>query len=106
MIISYLTLSDAVAISDVNGPGTGVGAKSLTYNGIPYSSDNVQNGSYTLWGYQNFYGPIGITVGEQSFFDTFVAEIPNALDPLANGITIPDMNVTRNGGDGGPVTPN
>jgi len=106
VIISYLTLSDAVAISDVNGPGTGVGAKSLTYNGIPYSSDNVQNGSYTLWGYQNFYGPIGITVGEQSFFDTFVAEIPNALDPLANGITIPDMNVTRNGGDGGPVTPN
>ncbi|MCB1206090.1 MAG: hypothetical protein KDN18_17650 [Verrucomicrobiae bacterium] len=106
VMVSYLTLSDAVAISDVNGPGTGVGAKALTYNGAAYSEDNVKNGRYSLWGYQQFYGPIGITQAEQDFFDGFTAEIPNALNPLTTGIKIPEMNVTRNGGDGGPITPN
>jgi len=106
VIVSYLTLSDAVAISDVGGPGTGVGAKALTYNGAFYSEDNVKNGSYTLWGYQQFYGSVDITAGEQAFFDAFAAAIPGQLDPLLTGIPIPDMNVTRFGGDGGPVTPN
>lgn len=105
VLVSYLTLSDAAAITTVTG-GPGVGARALTYNGVPYSEDNVKNGSYTLWGYQQFYGPIGILPSEQTFFDTFVAEIPNALNPLTTGIKIPEMNVTRNGGDGGPVTPN
>lgn len=105
VIVSYLTLSDAAAITTITG-GAGVGAKALTYNGVAYSENNVKNGSYTLWGYQQFYGPIGITVDEQTFFDTFVAEIPNALNPLTTGIKITEMNVTRNGGDGGPVTPN
>lgn len=106
LFVSYLTLSDAVAISDVNGPGTGVGAKALTYNGVPYSEDNVKNGSYTLWGYQQFYINTTPTADETAFFNLFVNEIPNALNPLTTGIKIPEMNVTRNGGDGGPVTPN
>lgn len=106
VIVSYLTLSDAVAISDVSGPGTGVGAKALTYNGVAYSEDNVKNGKYSLWGYQQFYGPIGITGGEQTFFDSFTAAIPATLNPLSTGIAIPDMNVTRNGGDGGLISPN
>lgn len=105
VIVSYLTLSDAAAITTITG-GAGVGAKALTYNGVAYSEDNVKNGQYTLWGYQQFYGPIGITAGEQTFFDGFVAAIPDTLNPLATGIKIPDMNVTRNGGDGGIITPN
>jgi hypothetical protein len=105
VIVSYLTLSDASAITTITG-GAGVGAKALTYNGVAYSEANVKNGSYTLWGYQQFYGPIGITTEEQSFFNSFTAEIPNALSPLVTGLKIPDMNVTRSGGDGGPITPN
>lgn len=105
VIVSYLTLSDAAAITTITG-GAGVGAKALTYNGVAYSEDKVKNGEYSLWGYQQFYGPIGITGGEQTFFNNFTAEIPNALNPLTTGIKIPDMNVTRNGGDGGPITPN
>jgi hypothetical protein len=105
VLVSYLTLSDAAAITTVTG-GAGVGAKALTYNGVAYSEDKVKNGEYTLWGYQQFYGPIGITVDEQSFFTTFTAAIPNTLNPLLTGIKIPEMNVTRNGGDGGPITPN
>ncbi len=105
VIVSYLTLSDAAAITTVTG-GAGVGAKALTYNGVAYSEDKVKNGQYTLWGYQQFYGAADITVAETSFFNTFTAEIPNALNPLTTGIKIPEMNVTRNGGDGGPITPN
>jgi hypothetical protein len=105
VIVSYLTLSDAAAITTITG-GAGVGAKALTYNGVAYSENNVKKGAYTLWGYQQFYTAADATAGETSFFNTFTAEIPNALSPLTTGLKIPDMNVTRNGGDGGPITPN
>jgi hypothetical protein len=58
-----------------------------------------------MWGYQQFYGSSNITGPEQTFFDTFVAEIPDALGSTT-GIKIPEMNVTRFGGDGGIVSPN
>lgn len=105
VMVSYLTLSDAAAITTITG-GAGVGARALTYNGVPYSEANVKNGSYTLWGYQQFYASADITGAEQVFFDAFTAAIPPTLDPLLTGIPIPDMNVTRNGGDGGPISPN
>lgn len=104
VIVSYLTLSDAAAITTLTG-GAGVGARALTYNGMAYSEDKVKNGQYTLWGYQQFYASADITAAEQIFFDAFTAAIPATLDPLVTGIPIPDMNVTREGGDGGPITP-
>jgi hypothetical protein len=104
VIVSYLTLSDAAAITTLTG-GAGVGARALTYNGMSYSEDKVKNGQYTLWGYQQFYASANITPAEQIFFDAFTAAIPATLDPLLTGIPIPAMNVTREGGDGGPITP-
>jgi hypothetical protein len=104
VIVSYLTLSDAAAITDVTG-GVGKGAKDLTYNGVPYTEANVKNGSYTLWGYQQFYGAADITTPEQTFFNALVAAIQPILNPLSNGIRETDMNVTRDGGDGGIITP-
>lgn len=105
VIVSYLTLSDASAVTTITG-GPGVGAKALTYNGVPYSEANVKNGAYSLWGYQNFYGSVDITTAEQSFFDAFVVAIQPNLNPLSTGIRTNEMNVTRNGGDGGIITPN
>jgi hypothetical protein len=109
-IISYLTLSDAVAITDVVGIPTvatavATPAIDLTYNGVPYSEANVKNGAYTMWGYQQFYGSVDITGGEQTFFDAFTTEIPDQLSPNTTGIKISEMNVTRFGGDGGIVLP-
>jgi hypothetical protein len=113
-IISYLTLSDATAISDVVGTptsatvaaaGSSAYAIDLTYNGVPYSENNVKNGAYTLWGYQQFYGSVDITAGEQTFFNAFTTEIPDQLNPLSTGIKISEMAVTRFGGDGGTVLP-
>jgi len=104
VIVSYLTLSDAAAITTItNGPG--VGARALTYNGVAYSENNVKNGAYTLWGYQQFYGSVDITAAETTFFNAFVAGIQPNLDPLATGIRTTEMNVTRDGGDGGIITP-
>ncbi len=100
VLVSYLTLSDANAITQPS-----IGARALTYNGVEFSVDNVKNGSYTLWGYQMFYGPLSPTAAETTFFNGFRNEIPNALTDTT-GIKIPEMNVTRSGGDGGLVSPN
>lgn len=105
VIVSYLTLSDAAAITTLTG-GPGVGARALTYNGVPYSFENVTNGHYTLWGYQQFYRATDATSGEEDFYNAFAAAIPAQLDPLSTGIPTSEMNVTRSGGDGGPITPN
>jgi hypothetical protein len=105
LLVSYLTLSDASAITTITG-GAGKGAKALTYNGMSYSEDKVKNGQYSLWGYQWFYKSADFTAGEDAFFNAFTAAIPATLDPLVTGIPIPAMNVTRQGGDGGIILPN
>ena len=94
-IFSYLTLSDATA-AQTNG------ARWLTYNGVPYTEDNLKNGSYSLWGYQWFYNTTGLSGEETTFKNGFVAGIPAGLQPSA-GFPIPDMNVERFGGDGGQI---
>lgn len=98
VFVSYLTISDALsAISE--------GAQEMTYNGEAFSADNVKKGSYTLWGYQQFYLDADYTADELIFDTAFRAAIPSTLDGVS-AIAIPDMLVTRAGGDGGPVQPN
>lgn len=98
IFVSYLTMSDALAaISE--------GAQEMTYNGAAFSADNVKNGVYTLWGYQQFYLGASPTSEENTFDAAFRQAIPSTLDGI-NAIPIPDMNVERFGGDGGPILPN
>lgn len=96
-ILSYLTLSDATAAQTND-------ARWLTYNGVPYTEENLKNGSYSLWGYQWFYNTTGLSADETTFKNGFVAGIPAGLLPSA-GFPIPDMNVDRVGGDGGQILP-
>ena len=97
LFVAYLTISDAQqAVTN--------GAKALTYNGVAYSAENVKNGSYSLWSYQWFFNVDGLTADEETFRDTFVATIPANLGTA--GIPIPDMKVTRSGGDGGQILTN
>jgi len=98
LVVSYLTISDAVAATTTGG------AKALTYNGVAYSENNVKNGQYSLWSYQWFYNADGLTTDETTFRDAFVALIPDNLGTA--GIPIPQMKVTRSGGDGGQVLSN
>jgi hypothetical protein len=108
VFVSYLTISDAVSATGyVQATGAisgGEGAKPLTYNGVRYSEENVKNGTYSLWGYQQFYMANSPTVQETTFDTAFRAVIPNYMGTA--GIPITTMTVTRSNGDGGPISPN
>ncbi|MEY3896645.1 MAG: hypothetical protein RLZZ214_2165 [Verrucomicrobiota bacterium] len=97
--VSYLTISDALT-------AIGEGARELTYNGVNYSELAVKNGKYSLWGYQQLYLGNSPTAAENTLDARLRALVP--VDLVANnaGIPIPDMGVTRTGGDGGPIFPN
>jgi len=108
IICSYLTISDALSATGYN-PVTGAvsggeGAKPMTYNGVRYSEENVRNGSYTLWGYQQFYLAPDATQSEIDFDTALRNSIPNTMGNA--GIPIPSMRVTRATIDGGLVSPN
>ncbi|MFN6018354.1 MAG: hypothetical protein ACK49N_12335 [Verrucomicrobiota bacterium] len=107
VFVSYLTISDAVAATGYQqATGTvsgGEGAIPMTYNGVRYSEANVKNGAYSLWGYQQFYLAASPTAAETTFDTAFRATIPNNMGTA--GIPIPQMTVTRTGGDGGPIAP-
>jgi hypothetical protein len=65
--IGYIAMSDAkgfvppaatIGAAGSGGTGTSVGITNgtcLTYNGVPFSVANVNNGSYSLWGYEHMY---------------------------------------------------
>lgn len=95
--IGYIGASDGATV--INN-----GGKALKYNGVEFSIDNVINGSYTFWGYQQLYS-IPALDADQTAFDTALRNaIPNNLG--SNFVAISALKVTRNGGDGGPVSPN
>ena len=108
IVLSYLTISDAVAATGYQeATGTivgGEGAKPLTYNGVRYSLENVKNGSYSLWGYQQLYRASNATAAELTFDTALRAAVPANMGSA--GIPIPSMAVTRAGGDGGLIAPN
>ncbi len=114
VICSYLTISDAIAatgyIEATGGilPGAEVanqkeGAKPMTYNGVRYSEENTRNGSYSLWGYQQFYQRPTATPEEITFDTAFRTSIPNTMGNA--GIPIPAMRVDRALIDGGLISP-
>ncbi|MCB1231833.1 MAG: hypothetical protein KDN19_16310 [Verrucomicrobiae bacterium] len=95
--IGYLGAADGATVIQNGG-------KMLKYNGVDFSIDNIINGSYTFWGYQQLL-TIPVLDADQQAFDTALrAAIPNNLG--SNFVAISAMKVTRNGGDGGPVSPN
>lgn len=97
LFVSYLTISDALAAKTE-------GAKELTYNGVAFSAANVKNGSYSLWGYQQFYMDNDNTAAELTFDSAFRAAIPATLNGI-DAIALTEMAVDRTGGDGGPISP-
>lgn len=106
--VSYLTISDALAATVNDGdtvtPGVQLeGARQMTYNGVAYSTDNVKNGAYSLWGYQQLYLGNSPTTAETTFDTRLRQVVPSNMGTA--GIPIPDMAVTRSGGDGGPIFP-
>ncbi len=95
VIITYLGTGDAATAS-------GLGAKQLAYDGVSYSVANVQNGSYTFWGYQHLYNKSGLTTDENTFKNSLISVIPSNLGSA--GIALGSMQVSRTS-DGGLVGP-
>lgn len=106
--ISYLTISDAIAATgydEMTGlTSGGEGAFPMTYNGVRYSEANVNNGTYTLWGYQQLYQGLNPTAEENTFDAALRAGIAPILTPDI-GLPEPALRVVRQGGDGGLIVP-
>ena len=91
--VAYVGQSDASA-AVTNG------ATELTWNGVPFSLDNIKNGKYTFWSYQHVTYKSDIGAGKKAIADALAARILNFDSP----ILISDMKVVRTA-DGGTVTP-
>lgn len=99
--VAYLGLSDDATAEGLSGGSSGgpsPAATRLTYNGVAYSFNNVENGIYDMWG--NEY--TDVKSGSASYITTFASKITNPSTGIANntsGFEIPDsaMNVTRTG---------
>ncbi len=98
--LTYLGLSDGVTAEKL-------GATELTYNGVPYSHPNAENGQYTYWTVEQMdWLPLGvgpITANQLQLAQILADQIAN--ENLAGvGESLASMTVTRSQ-EGGPVTP-
>lgn len=99
--VSYLGLSDAnraTNTTDTTIPGSP--CKELAWNGVPYSVDNVRNGSYTFWTYQLLGYRSGYSGNGLALANALITQI-RAEDSTPR---LDQMRVTR-AADGGVVTP-
>lgn len=101
-VIGYLGAADALAIAS----STTV----LTYNGVAFTTQNVQTGKYPLWGYEHFVNRANaLSVNQAAIRDALVAAVTDqtfqTTNPLytANFVDQANMHVER-GTDGGSIT--
>jgi hypothetical protein len=86
----------------------------IPYEGVPYSAQNVINGSYPIWGYENYYFITSPNIGapsapQQAVIDVFYQSLTNATFETSSVFTnnfIPtwQLKVYRDF-DGGPIKP-
>ena len=95
--------------------GDAIGQPQLSYEGVPFSTGNVINGQYPLWGIEQYlYWPSG-TFAPTTAQKTVITALINAIKDttwehdatgafVKNGyVSLTDLQVTRTG-DGGPIT--
>ena len=85
-LIAYFGVNDA---NGVNG-----GANNLTYNGVPYSVANVQEGRYTFWGYEHVMYRSTLTGNAKTVADQLATQI-RTTDATVSGVLLASMNVSR-----------
>lgn len=111
---TVLVITNAIGTVAVQNLKKGLGT--IAYEGVPYSVSNVINGSYPLWGYENYYyistGNTGTPSSPQlAVINAFYQSVTNATfeatSPIFVGNFIPNasLQVSR-GADGGQITPN
>ncbi|MEI8341783.1 MAG: hypothetical protein WCH43_09655, partial [Verrucomicrobiota bacterium] len=65
--VGFLTPGDAASVNSGNN--------TLTYNGVPYTTANVQNGTYTFWSYEHLYRHTSATGIAASFVDGLALQV-------------------------------
>lgn len=111
--VGYITTGDYNTTIATNGPGGTPVATLLSYNGIPFSTNNLINGSYTSWVYNRVLERsdarnTGGTLSHPTiaaFKDDLVNTITTTTGNQNGGILIGDLKVGRTA-DGGIVTQN
>jgi hypothetical protein len=114
---TVLVLTNAIGEVAVQNIKKGLGA--IAYEGVPYSITNVINGSYPLWGYENYYyistgNPGTPSSAQLAIINAFYQSVTNASfetsSPIFVGNFIPNSSLLvqrgPNGGqDGGQIYP-
>jgi hypothetical protein len=109
---TVIVLTNSIGTVAVQNIKKGVAA--LAYEGVPYSVANVINGSYPLWGYENYYY---ITSGTgtpstpqlaviNAFYNLVTDPTFQSTSPVFVGSFIPNTSLqVQRGSDGGQITP-
>jgi hypothetical protein len=91
------------------------GLVALSYEGVPYSATNVINGSYPIWGYENYYfitspNNGAPTAPQQAVIDAFYQSVTNSsfwTNAVFTNNFIPNASVrVHRDFDGGQIKPN
>jgi hypothetical protein len=84
----------------------------LAYEGVPFSITNVENGTYPLWGYENYYYNTGNgapSAAQYQVITNFFSGVTNVTFQTTSSLFVGNfaplsgMQVTRST-DGGPIT--
>jgi hypothetical protein len=110
-IVGVLTNSiGTVAAQDVGSLPT------LSYEGVPFTTANVVNGTYPLWGYERYiYVPGSLTTGQQNIVNALEAAVEAPSFQTSSSLFIGKfvsysvLNAVNGRSlslDGGPITSN
>ena len=95
-VIAYLGFNDAAKALGTASSGniTPPFATELTYNGVPWSTNNVQNGTYTFWGTEHVMTKNSPSSSATAVFNNIVAGIAPTFDGK-NVMKLTDMHATK-----------
>ncbi len=110
---TVLVLTNSIGTVAVQNIKKGVGP--IAYEGVSYSITNVINGSYPLWGYENYYyvstgGTGAPSTAQQAVINVFYQSVTNQVfqttDPIFLGNFVPNSSLeVQRYSDGGQISP-
>lgn len=105
-LLTYLGVSDANTVLP-GGSGAGAApAVELSFNGVQFSTNAVQQGNYAFWGFEHVDYRSTQTGIQKTFGDNLANQLLSlSTATLSPNISLSDMAVSR-GGDGTPIFPN
>lgn len=92
--IGYSSIDNASVIAN--------GAVALSWNGVPYSVANVQQGKYTFWSYSHLLWRNGLSAVAQNALALLATQIRD-VDAAQGGVLVGSLAVERSA-EGEPVT--